>query len=139
MVKNQGEPGGGPFWVEEDNKGQQTMQIVEKGHIDQKNKQQIDIWNSAQYFNPVDMVCCIKNYRGEKFNLDKYVNKSAYLITMKNEKGRMIKALESPGLWNGAMAYWNTIFVELPLLVFNPVKTVDDLLRPEHQTGRKKN
>jgi hypothetical protein len=93
------------------------------------------VWFAAQYFNPVDLVCCTKNYRGEKFNLDSYVNPEAYLITMKNEKGRSLKALESPGLWNGGMAYWNTVFVELPIIVFNPVKTVNDLLRPEHKTN----
>jgi hypothetical protein len=83
------------------------------------------------------MVCCTKNYRGEKFNLDNYVNCDAYLITRKNEKGHSLKAMESPGLWNGGMAYWNTVFVELPLIVFNPVKTIHDLLRTEHLIGRK--
>ena len=131
MVKNDGEPGGGPFWVE-DNGGTQTLQIVESGHVDKRNPQQSAIWSRAQYFNPVDIVCCIKNYRGEKFILDNYVDKNAYLISAKNEKGIKLKALEVPGLWNGGMAYWNTVFVELPLIVFNPVKTVDDLLRPEH-------
>ena len=131
MVKNDGEPGGGPFWVE-DNGGTQTLQIVESGHVDKRNPQQSAIWSRAQYFNPVDIVCCIKNYRGEKFILDNYVDKNAYLISSKNEKGIKLKALEVPGLWNGGMAYWNTVFVELPLIVFNPVKTVDDLLRPEH-------
>lgn len=133
MVKNDGEPGGGPFWVEEKN-GAQTLQIVESGHVDKKNSGQQAIWLQAQYFNPVDMVCCIRNYRGEKFVLDEYVDKNAYLITTKNEKGKTFKALEMPGLWNGGMAYWNTVFVELPLTVFNPVKTVYDLLRPEHIT-----
>ena len=95
---------------------------------------QLAIWLQAKYFNPVDIVCCIKDYRGEKFNLEKYVNQNAYLITEKSEKGRKLKALELPGLWNGGMAYWNTVFVELPLIVFNPVKTVYDLLRPEHKT-----
>jgi len=136
IVRNEGEPGGAPFWVEE-NDGNQTLQIIESGHVDKSNPQQMGVWSAAQYFNPVDLVCCTKNYRGEKFNLDNYVNKDAYLITLKNEKGRSLKALESPGLWNGGMAYWNTVFVELPLIVFNPVKTVDDLLRSEHLTGRK--
>ncbi len=131
MVKNVGEPGGGPFWVAEKN-CTQTLQIVERGHIDGSKPEQLAIWSQAKYFNPVDMVCCIKDYRGEKFNLNNYVNKNAYLITKKNEKGIALKALELPGLWNGGMAYWNTMFVELPLIVFNPVKTVYDLLRPEH-------
>ena len=136
MVKNDGEPGGGPFWVEE-NSGTQTLQIVEKGHVDERNSEQLAIWARAQYFNPVDMVCCITDYQGDKFILNNYVNKNAYLITTKNEKGIKFKALEMPGLWNGGMAYWNTIFVELPLKVFNPVKTVYDLLRPEHRTTSK--
>ena len=131
IVRNEGEPGGAPFWVEERD-GNQTLQIVENGHVDRSSPKQMAVWSAAQYFNPVDMVCCTKNYRGEKFNLDSYVNPDAYLITMKNEKGRSLKALESPGLWNGGMAYWNTVFVELPIIVFNPVKTVNDLLRPEH-------
>ena len=135
IVRNEGEPGGAPFWVEE-NDGNQTVQIVESGHVDKSNPEQIAVWSAARYFNPVDLVCCTKNYQGEKFNLDNYVNKDAYLITLKNEKGRSLKALESPGLWNGGMAYWNTVLVELPLMVFHPVKTVDDLLRPEHLIGK---
>ena len=131
IVRNDGEPGGAPFWVEERD-GNQTLQIVENGHVDKNNPKQMSVWSSAQYFNPVDLICCTKNYRGKKFNLDNYVNPDAYLITMKNEKGRFLKALESPGLWNGGMAYWNTVFVELPIIVFNPVKTVNDLLRQEH-------
>jgi hypothetical protein len=133
MVRNEGEPGGAPFWVDERD-GKQTLQIVESGHVDKSNPKQMAVWSNAQYFNPVDLVCCTKNYQGEKFNLDSYVNPNAYLITRKNEKGRSLKALESPGLWNGGMAYWNTVFVELPIIVFNPVKTVNDLLRPEHLT-----
>jgi hypothetical protein len=131
MVKNEGEPGGGPFWVEEKD-GTQTLQIVEGAHVDKRNSRQLTIWSQAKYFNPVDMVCCIKDYRGKKFVLDNYVDKNAYLISTKNEKGINLKALEVPGLWNGSMTYWNTVFVELPIIVFNPVKTVDDLLRPQH-------
>lgn len=131
MVRNEKEPGGGPFWVEEKDKTL-SRQIVESVHVDSRNKKQLNIWHSAQYFNPVDMVCGIKNYQGRKFNLFHYVNTEAYLIASKSERGREIKALEVPGLWNGSMAYWNTIFVKLPLMVFNPVKTVNDLLRPEH-------
>ena len=136
MVKNVGEPGGGPFWVTEKN-GTQSPQIVERGHVDNTVPEQLAIWSQSKYFNPVDMVCCIKDYQGNKFNLDNYVNKNAYLIAHKSEKGIKLKALELPGLWNGGMAYWNTVFVELPLIVFNPVKTVYDLLRPEHLIGRK--
>jgi len=131
VVKNEGEPGGAPFWVEERD-GSKTLQIVESGHVNKNDRKQMAIWSAAKYFNPVDMVCCTKNYKGKKFDLDKYVNEDAYLITAKNEKGRSFKALELPGLWNGGMAYWNTVFVELPIIVFNPVKTVNDLLRPEH-------
>jgi hypothetical protein len=131
MVKNDGEPGGAPFWVQESN-GCRTLQIVESGHVNKNSAKQKAVWSRAGYFNPVDMVCCTKNYKGEKFDLDHYVNPDAYLITMKNEKGLSLKALEAPGLWNGAMAYWNTVFVELPNIVFNPVKTVNDLLRAEH-------
>lgn len=136
VVCNIGEPGGGPFWVEEKDKTQ-TLQIVEIGHIDQQNSEQLSIWSQALYFNPVDMVCCIKNYQGKKFDLKKFVNRDAYLINYKTEKGRKLKAQEMPGLWNGGMAYWNTLFVELPLMVFNPVKTVYDLLRPQHRNGKK--
>lgn len=131
IVKNEGEPGGAPFWVEEQD-GRRTLQIVESGHVDKNSQKQMAIWSTAQYFNPVDMVCLVKNNKGKKFNLDEYINNNAYLITTKNEKGRLLKALELPGLWNGGMAYWNTVFVELPIIVFNPVKTVNDLLRPEH-------
>jgi hypothetical protein len=131
MVRNEGEPGGGPFWVGEKD-GTQTLQIIEGAHVDKSKKDQLIIWSKSEYFNPVDMVCSIKNYQGKKFDLSRYVDKGAYLITQKNEKGHRIKALEVPGLWNGGMAYWNTVFVKLPLIVFTPVKTVNDLLRPEH-------
>ncbi|PKN53475.1 MAG: DUF4301 domain-containing protein [Deltaproteobacteria bacterium HGW-Deltaproteobacteria-13] len=131
VVRNKKEPGGGPFWVNE-NDGTQTLQIVEGGHVDKSKPDQVAVWSRSEYFNPVDMVCGIKNYKGEKFDLSDYVDKDAYLISRKNEKGRRIKALEVPGLWNGGMAYWNTVLVKLPIIVFNPVKTVNDLLRPEH-------
>lgn len=132
MVRNTGEPGGGPFWVEEGNKTQ-TLQIVEYAHVNKNNSSQSQIWSRAKYFNPVDIACCTKNYQGKKFDLKKYVNKDTYLITSKTEKGKNIKVQEMPGLWNGSMHYWNTIFVELPLITFNPVKTIYDLLRPQHQ------
>ncbi|MEN6622193.1 MAG: DUF4301 family protein [Smithella sp.] len=134
VVKNNGEPGGGPFWVDGEN-GTQTLQIVESAHVDKNNAEQSTIWSQSQFFNPVDMVCCIKNYKGQKFKLNDFVDKKACLITIKNEKGVKFKALEMPGLWNGSMAHWNTIFVELPLKVFNPVKIVSDLLRREHQNN----
>ena len=132
MVRNEGEPGGGPFWVEEKD-GTQSLQIIEKAHVDKSNPGQLAVWEKSQYFNPVDMVCCVKDYRGRKFKLTDYVDRNTYLISQKHEKGRGINALEAPGLWNGAMAKWNTVYVKAPLLVFNPVKTVNDLLRPEHQ------
>ncbi len=132
VVRNTGEPGGGPFWVEENNKTQ-TLQIVESAHVDKNNASQMQIWSRAKYFNPVDIACCTKNYQGKIFDLKKYVNKDTFLITSKTEKGKSIKVQEMPGLWNGSMHYWNTIFVEFPLITFNPVKTVYDLLRPQHQ------
>jgi hypothetical protein len=132
MVRNLGEPGGAPCWVTGKD-GMQTVQIVESAHVDKANPEQQTIWRRTKYFNPVDMVCCIRNYRKEKFELSNFVDKNAYLISTKTEKGKKIKAQELPGLWNGGMAYWNTIFVRLPLAAFNPVKTVYDLLRPEHQ------
>jgi hypothetical protein len=135
MVRNEGEPGGGPFWVLEKDQSR-TLQIVESAHVDFSLPQQADIWSRASYFNPVDMVCCTKDYHGKKFILEDYVNKDAYLISPKTEKGRELQAQELPGLWNGGMAYWNTVFVELPLMVFNPVKTIYDLLRPQHRIGR---
>lgn len=135
VVRNEGEPGGGPFWVRE-NDGSSTLQIIESFQVNRRLKRQADIWSEASYFNPVDMVCCTKNYLGEKFDLADFVNRDAYSISPKTEKGRRLKAQELPGLWNGGMAYWNTVFVELPLAVFNPVKSINDLLRPEHLAGR---
>lgn len=132
MVKNEGEPGGGPFWVK-DQSGKLSLQIVESAQINQKNKQQKDILKNATHFNPVDLVCGVKNYKGEKFNLEDFVDHKAAFITMKTKVGKDLKALELPGLWNGSMAFWNTIFVEVPILTFNPVKTVNDLLKAPHQ------
>jgi hypothetical protein len=131
MVKNVGEPGGGPFWVKEKD-GTLSLQIVEEAQIDKSSKEQRKIWKSSTHFNPVDIACAVKNYRGEKFDLEEYVDKNTYIITEKSQEGRSLKALELPGLWNGSMAKWNTLFVEVPLATFNPVKTVDDLLRKEH-------
>ncbi|WP_372757588.1 DUF4301 family protein [Mariniflexile sp.] len=132
MVKNEGEPGGGPFWVK-DAKGSISLQIVEFAQIDIENQSQKEIVDIATHFNPTDLVCGIKNYKGEKFDLSKYVDPDAAFITMKSQNGVDIKALELPGLWNGSMAYWNSIFVEIPVSTFNPVKTVNDLLKPAHQ------
>jgi hypothetical protein len=132
MVRNEGEPGGGPFWVK-DESGNVSLQIVESAQVDKKNKHQKSILKNATHFNPVDLVCGIKNYKGEKFDLTKFVDAKTAFITMKTKTGKDIKALESPGLWNGSMANWNTIFVEVPLVTFNPVKTVIDLLKPMHQ------
>lgn len=132
MVKNQGEPGGGPFWVR-DSDGSLSLQIVEKAQINQDDPGQEEILEASTHFNPVDLVCGVRDYRGNKFDLFEYRDPSAGLISTKTKGGRNLKAQELPGLWNGGMAYWNTIFVEVPLITFNPVKTVNDLLRDEHQ------
>jgi hypothetical protein len=132
MVKNEGEPGGGPFWVKEE-RGNISLQIIESAQVDRKNQHQKDILKNSTHFNPVDLVCGIKNYKGKKFDLNNYVDSKTSFITMKTQMGKDLKALELPGLWNGSMAYWNSIFVEVPLITFNPVKTVTDLLKPTHQ------
>ncbi|VXB20068.1 NAD metabolism ATPase/kinase (fragment) [Flavobacterium sp. 9AF] len=133
MVKNEGEPGGGPFWVKNEN-GIISLQIIESNQIDFLNEKQVEIFKKSTHFNPVDLVCGIKNYKGLKFNLLEYVDENMGFIVEKTKNGKPIKAFELPGLWNGAMAYWNTIFVEVPLTTFNPVKTVNDLLKPAHQS-----
>ena len=132
MVKNEGEPGGGPFWVK-DESGTISLQIVESAQIDKKNKHQKNILKYATHFNPVDVVCGLKNYNGEQFDLRQFVDKKTAFISMKTKIGKNLKVLELPGLWNGSMANWNTIFVEVPLITFNPVKTVNDLLKATHQ------
>jgi hypothetical protein len=137
VVSNEGEPGGAPFWVDEGD-GRPTPQIVEGAQVDKSDRRQSFLWSRAEYFNPVDMVCCTKDHRGKKFQLKEFVNHEAYLITQKSEKGKWLKVLEHPGLWNGSMAYWNTVFVEMPLVIFNPVKTVEDLLRPQHRQWARK-
>ncbi len=136
MVKNEGEPGGGPFWVEEPD-GTRSLQIVEEVQVDQSKRQRA-IWKSSTYFNPVDLVCGTRDFRGEKFDLKRYVDGNTRIIAHKSSEGRPLKALELPGLWNGAMARWNTVFVAVPSATFNPVKTVDDLLREEHSGGIKR-
>ncbi len=132
MVKNEGEPGGGPFWVKDEG-GTVSLQIVESAQINQKNKHQKSILKNATHFNPVDLVCGVKDYKGNKFDLTQFVDHKAAFITKKTRLGKELKALELPGLWNGSMANWNTVFVEVPLITFNPVKTVNDLLKPPHQ------
>jgi hypothetical protein len=132
MVPNAGDPGGGPFWTKEAN-GETSLQIVETSQIDSDNPHQREIAGGATHFNPVDLVCGIKNWRNEPFDLSRYVDDQAVFIANKTEDGRQIKALELPGLWNGAMAFWNTVFVEVPPVTFNPVKEVTDLLKKGHQ------
>jgi hypothetical protein len=132
MVLNEGEPGGGPFWVK-DKKGEPSLQIVEKSQIDISDPEQAKILATSTHFNPVDMVCSVKNYHWEKFNLLNYVNKKAVIVTEKVVNGKEIKVLELPGLWNGAMFDWLTVFVEVPIATFNPVKEVTDLLKDSHQ------
>jgi hypothetical protein len=133
MVKNEGEPGGGPFWIIDENNNQ-SLQIVESAQIDLEDASQANILKNSTHFNPVDLVCGVKNYKGKKFDLENYVNHKSAFITSKTKLGKPLKALELPGLWNGSMAHWNTIFVEVPIITFNPVKTVNDLLKPAHQT-----
>ena len=133
MVKNEGEPGGGPFWVF-DKYGNSTLQIVESAQIDLNNESQFKILKSATHFNPVDLVCGTKNYKSEKFDLNDFIDKNSGFIVEKSKNGKQLKGYELPGLWNGAMAKWITIFVQVPLITFNPVKTVNDLLKPAHQS-----
>jgi nicotinamide riboside kinase len=132
MVKNEGETGGGPFWVT-NKRGENFLQIIEESQINTKDEKQLKIVKRATHFNPVDLVCGILDYQGNKFDLTKFVNKSQGFVVEKNKDGKALRAFELPGLWNGAMAKWITIFVEVPLFTFNPVKTVNDLLKPAHQ------
>ena len=132
MVRNEGEPGGGPFIIRAKD-GSTSLQILEGAQIDKDNPKAVDAMKNATHFNPVDLVCCIRNYRGEKFDLLKYVDEETGLISGKSYQGRELKALELPGLWNGSMSDWNTLFVEVPIETFNPVKVVLDLLRPAHR------
>ena len=132
MVKNVGEPGGGPFLAYNQD-GTVSLQILESSQIDMNNEVAKSMFENGTHFNPVDLVCAVKNYKGEKFNLPEFVDKNTGFISHKSKNGRDLKAMELPGLWNGAMSDWNTIFVEVPLVTFNPVKTVNDLLREVHQ------
>lgn len=131
MVKNEGEPGGGPFRV--DTNGISSLQIVEGSQIDLKNPSQVEILKKSTHFNPVDLVCGVRDYEGDKFNLLDFIDPNTGFISVKSKDGRDLKAQELPGLWNGAMADWITVFVEVPISTFNPVKTINDLLRPQHQ------
>ena len=132
IVKNVSEPGGGPFWVEHSDKST-SLQIVESSQVDMKSTAQRDIWASSTHFSPVDLVCGVRDYTGIPFDLTGFVDPDTGFISIKSKQGRELKALELPGLWNGSMAYWNTILVEVPLITFNPIKIVLDLLRAEHQ------
>lgn len=132
VVKNVGEPGGGPFLCYNSD-GTVSPQILESSQIDKNNAEYVRMFKEGTHFNPVDLVCATKDYKGQKFNLPDYVDPNTGFISSKSKNGRELKALELPGLWNGAMSDWNTIFVEVPIGTFNPVKTVNDLLREQHQ------
>ena len=132
VVKNVGEPGGGPFLTYNQD-GTISLQILESSQIDKNNKEYMEMFTHGTHFNPVDLVCAVKDYQGRPFNLPDYVDRSTGFISSKSKNGKELKALELPGLWNGAMSDWNTVFVEVPLSTFNPVKTVNDLLREQHQ------
>ena len=134
MVKNEGEPGGGPFWIR-DRQDHISLQIIESAQVDMFDENQLRVFKSSTHFNPVDLVCGVKNHKGEKYNLLNFVDDKQGFISSKTKDGKKLKALELPGLWNGGMAYWNTVFVEVPLETFNPVKTVNDLLKPSHQVS----
>jgi len=132
MVKNEGEPGGGPFWVIDEN-DEWSLQIVESSQIDFNNPEQKEIASKATHFNPVDLVCGVRDFKGNDFNLKEFVDPKTGFVSHKSKDGKDLKALELPGLWNGAMADWITVFVETPIITFNPVKIINDLLRPQHQ------
>ncbi|MBR3067870.1 MAG: DUF4301 family protein [Prevotella sp.] len=132
VVKNVGEPGGGPFLTYNQD-GTVSLQILESSQIDTKNEEYMKMFTQGTHFNPVDLVCAVKDYQGKPFNLPDFVDKTTGFISSKSKGGKELKALELPGLWNGAMSNWSTVFVEVPLGTFNPVKTVNDLLREQHQ------
>ena len=129
MVRNEGEPGGGPFWVKNDD-GTQSLQIAESSQI---SAEDMPLMKEATHFNPVDLVCGVRKADGTKFDLMNYLDPKTGFISSKSSGGRELRAQELPGLWNGAMAKWNTIFVDVPISTFSPVKVVQDLLRPQHQ------
>ena len=132
MVKNEGEPGGGPYWTR-NSSDEISLQIVESSQINHNDERQEAIFKSATHFNPVDLVCATQDFKGEPFDLNDYIDQNTGFISKKSKDGKDLKALELPGLWNGAMADWINIFVEVPIITFNPVKTVNDLLRDNHQ------
>ena len=132
MVRNEGEPGGGPYIVY-DADGSTSLQILEGAQLDMNDPATVAMLKGSTHFNPVDVVCCTTDYLGRKFDLQRFVDPETGFISSKSYEGRPLKAQELPGLWNGSMSNWNTVFVEVPLITFNPVKTVLDLLRPEHQ------
>jgi hypothetical protein len=135
MVKNEGEPGGGPYWVRNNNDFI-SLQIVEASQINLNDPEQSRIMKNASHFNPVDLVCTFKDFRGNTFDLKEFTDPDTGFIAAKSSEGRELKTLEHPGLWNGAMADWNTVFIEVPLSTFNPVKTINDLLRKEHMNQK---
>ena len=132
VVKNVGEPGGGPFLCYNQD-GTVSLQILESSQIDKNNAEYVKMFKEGTHFNPVDLVCGTKNYKGDRFHLPDFVDAATGFVSSKSKNGRELKALELPGLWNGAMSDWNTVFVEVPIETFNPVKTVNDLLREQHQ------
>ncbi len=134
MVRNEGEPGGGPFWVR-NRDGGRSIQIVESSQVDMDSPDQKEIWSSSTHFNPVDLVCGLRDFQDRPFDLPAFRDPETGFVSIKSKGGRELKALELPGLWNGAMASWNTVFVEIPIETFNPVKTVLDLLREEHRAS----
>jgi hypothetical protein len=132
MVRNEGEPGGGPY-ITYNADGSRSLQILESSQIDLSKPENRDMMAKATHFNPVDLVCYLRDAEGKKYDLPAHVDPETGFISSKSLHGRSLKALELPGLWNGAMSDWNTAFVEVPIATFNPVKTVNDLLRPQHQ------
>ena len=133
MVRNVDEPGGGPFWVK-DPTGEKSLQIVEKAQIDPDSRQQRAILAASTHFHPGDLVCGVRDCQGRPFDLRQYLDPNAILISKKSKGGKDLKALEHPGLWNGGMAHWNTVFIEIPRSTLHPVKEILDLLSPEHKT-----
>jgi hypothetical protein len=131
MVQRENEPGGGPFWVKNEN-GDLSLQIVETSEMALSYPAEQEILAKSQFFNPVDLACSLKNHKGEKFELNNYIDHSRYFVSEKSHEGKVLKAIENPGLWNGAMSDWLSVFVAVPLSTFTPVKTVNDFLRKEH-------
>jgi hypothetical protein len=132
MISSDSDPGGGPFWVADEN-GRASVQIVETSQIDRRNEGQVAILKSARHFNPVDLVCITRDWKGRPYDLSRFIDTQAVFIAEKSQDGRPLRSLERPGLWNGAMAGWNSVFVEVSADTFHPVKTVNDLLDPAHQ------